>query len=306
MKQERYILQKNKDVANLKSAYIFKGLGRNLIPFTPNEQQLNKMKSYIKDMLDNKGENSDEKAINSIIGKSPKIGLNISLLERKFINALTVFIGNSTLMDKEQINKFYKNKNLDFKIVPINYKESISFKVSVQDMNKLFGRSIKEKGKDGKDIVERISEKKFFLINYGGEIRYQRAFPMKIDDNDYLKFDIHPFLIGKSYDKRTDFFNNVNSLYEALFFEFLFDKTKSFRREKKDHICFTTRSILKDIDMEELVKTHKQYVISVLNTCFNKAFKKGILKEKFEYTNETFNKDDKVHINIPINSDFQW
>ena len=30
-------------------------------------------------------------------------------------------------MDKEQINKFYKNKNLDFKIVPINYKESISF-----------------------------------------------------------------------------------------------------------------------------------------------------------------------------------
>ena len=85
-----------------------------------------------------------------------------------------------------------------------------------------------------------------------------------------------------------------------------FDKTKSFRREKKDHICFTTRSILEDIGMEELVKTHKRYVIDVLNTCFNKAFKKGILKEKFEYKKETFNKYDKVHINIPINPDFQW
>ena len=172
-------LQKGKDINNLKTAYIFKGLGHNLIPFTPNEKQLDKMKSYIKDMLDNKGENSDEKAINFIIGKSPKIGLDISLLERKFINALTVFIGNSTLMDKEQINKFYKNKNLDFKIVPINYKESISFKVSVQDMNKLFGRSIKEKGRDGKNIVEQLSARKFFLINNKGNIKYEKAFNMR-------------------------------------------------------------------------------------------------------------------------------
>ena len=41
-------------------------------------------------MLDNKGENSDEKAINFIIGKSPKIGLDISLLERKFINNIYI------------------------------------------------------------------------------------------------------------------------------------------------------------------------------------------------------------------------
>lgn len=297
-------LQKGKDINNLKTAYIFKGLGHNLIPFTPNEKQLDKMKSYIKDMLVNKGESSDEKAINSIIGKSPKIGLNISLMERKFVNAMTIFIGNSTLMDKEQSNKYYKNKNLDYKIEAIDYK-NLKFVIPTKYMNKLFGRSIKEKGRDGKNIVEQLSARKFFLINNKGNIKYEKAFNMTIKDN-YFVFTFHSFLIGRLYDSRKNFFDDINSLYEALFFEFLFDKTKSFRREKKDHICFTTRSILKDIDMEELVKTHKQYVISVLNTCFNKALKKGILKEKFEYTNETFNKDDKVHINIPINSDFQW
>ena len=297
-------LQKGKDINNLKTAYIFKGLGHNLIPFTPNEKQLDKMKSYIKDMLVNKGESSDEKAISSIIGKSPKIGLDISLMERKFVNAMTIFIGNSTLMDKEQSNKYYKNKNLDYKIEAIDYK-NLKFVIPTKYMNKLFGRSIKEKGRDGKNIVEQLSARKFFLINNKGNIKYEKAFNMIIKDN-YFVFTFHSFLIGRLYDSRKNFFDDINSLYEALFFEFLFDKTKSFRREKKDHICFTTRSILKDIDMEELVKTHKQYVISVLNTCFNKAFKKGILKEKFEYTNETFNKDDKVHINIPINSDFQW
>ena len=297
-------LQKGKDINNLKTAYIFKGLGHNLIPFTPNEKQLDKMKSYIKDMLVNKGESSDEKAISSIIGKSPKIGLDISLMERKFVNAMTIFIGNSTLMDKEQSNKYYKNKNLDYKIEAIDYK-NLKFVIPTKYMNKLFGRSIKEKGRDGKNIVEQLSARKFFLINNKGNIKYEKAFNMTIKDN-YFVFTFHSFLIGRLYDSRKNFFDDINSLYEALFFEFLFDKTKSFRREKKDHICFTTRSILKDIDMEELVKTHKQYVISVLNTCFNKAFKKGILKEKFEYTNETFNKDDKVHINIPINSDFQW
>ena len=225
-------LQKGKDINNLKTAYIFKGLGHNLIPFTPNEKQLDKMKSYIKDMLVNKGESSDEKAINSIIGKSPKIGLNISLMERKFVNAMTIFIGNSTLMDKEQSNKYYKNKNLDYKIEAIDYK-NLKFVIPTKYMNKLFGRSIKEKGRDGKNIVEQLSARKFFLINNKGNIKYEKAFNMTIKDN-YFVFTFHSFLIGRLYDSRKNFFDDINSLYEALFFEFLFDKTKSFRREKKE------------------------------------------------------------------------
>lgn len=298
-------LQKDKNADNLKTAYIFKGLGLNLIPFSPNKKQLAKIKECIKEMLNNRGENADEENINDLIGKNPKIGLTLTLRERKLVNALTIFIGNSTLMDILQFNKYYKKNNKDYKIEKIDY-SNMDFKISVKDMNKIFGRSIKEKTEKGNiNIVESLSKKKFFLINNKGKIKYEKAFSMIII-GDYLKFKFNSYLIGRVYDMRKNFFEDIETMYEAIFFELLFNKTKTYNKKPIDKFIFTTRSILKDLVLEELVKAHKIHVISILNTCFSKAFKKGIFTEKFEFSLENFKKDDKTIITIPINTSFQW
>ena len=282
-------IQDQKELANCKTAYIFKGLGLNLIPFQPNEKQLEKMKEC------------EEGAVN----ESSKIGLTLSFAQRKFINTLTICIANSTLMDTIQRNTSYSKKNWVNKVVPINY-GNLMFKFPIKEINKLFGRSITERpAKDKQCIVEELSSRKFFLISTKGKIKYQKAFPMKCEDG-YLKFTFHQFLIGRGYDKRTNFFDKINTLYETIFFEYLFNKTKDFRKKRIDHLCFTTRCLLKDLGMEELAKTHKQKAIEILNTCFDKAFQKDIFTEKFTYTKESFKQKDKTHINIPINKEFKW
>lgn len=302
---EIFILQDGKDASKLQTAYIFKGLGRNLIPSKPTEQQLNKMKNCIKNMLKNQGQKADEEAVNAFIGRLPKIGLVLSLRERKLVNALTVFIGNSTLMDRVQKNKYLVKNRKGYKATKIDY-TNIDFKISVRDMNKLFGRSIEEKTKKGdKNIVEKLSSEKFFLINHLGEIKYELAFPMIIKDG-YLKFKFNSFLIGRSYDNRKNFFDNIKTVYEAIFFELLFSKTKDYRKKPIDKFIFTTRSILEDLGLEELVKTHRDYVMKILNTCFSIAFEKGVFTVKFEYKKEDFKKVNKTSYAIPINSKFNW
>lgn len=289
MEKTVFVLQDNKELANCKTAYIFKGLGRNLIPFQLNEKQLRKMK-----------ECTDE-----IVNDTSKIGLTLSFAQRKFVNSLSIFIANSTLMDTIQSNVYYAKKNWNNKVVAINY-GNLMFKVAIKDINKLFGRSITEKpARDKPSIVEELASRKFFLISAKGEIKYQKAFPMKLEDS-ILKFSFHPFLIGRGYDKRKNFFDNIDTLYETIFFEYLFNKTKDFRKKPIDHLCFTTRSLLKDLGMEELAKTHKQKAIEILNICFDKAFKKGAFAQEFAYTKESFNKKDKAHINIPTNQEFKW
>ena len=305
MNKTTFILQEGKDVAKIKTAYIFKGLGYNLIPSTPNEKDLNKMKAYLKNQLSNNGENSDEAIVNNIIGSSPKIGLTLSFRERKFIETLTMVIANSTLMDLIQKNTYYAKKDKEFKIAHINY-EGLRFKIPIKIINKLFGRSVIEKeGENKVNLIERLSERKFFLKNTKGKIVYQKAFPM-VCKGDYLIFTFHHFLIGKSYDKRKDFFKDINTLNEVIFFELLFDKTKAFKRTPYSHFCFTTRSLLKDLGVDNTVKTHKDRVRNTINVCFQKAFDKGVFTELYQYKKETFNKDDKQHINLAFNPDFKW
>lgn len=301
-------IQERKDIINCQTAYIFKGLGRNLIPIEPNKQQLENMKILVKEMLDNKGDNSDEESIKNVMGSNPKIGLNLSLMERKLVNTLSIIIANSTLMDLIQKNKCFLKKGWSDKIKPINYNNMLSFKVPIRSINKLFGRSICEKiGKSNITIIQQLSSKKFFLINYKREIKYQKAFPMKVKNEDLI-FSFHPFLIGATYDKRKDFFKDIKSSYEAIFFEFLFNKTKNFKKKPIEHLYFTTRSLLKDLGMEELARTHKQKTIKILNTCFRKAFEKGIFTECFMYSNEKklFDRQDKTLINLKINPEFKW
>lgn len=304
MKSKTYEIQNGKELKKCKTSYIFKGLGCNLIPCYPNDGMLEKMENYIKEMLLNNGENVDNETIQRYINRSSIIGLNLSLQERKFIEALSIFIANSTLMNEIQKNKVFHNRNQDYKISPISYK-NMKFLVSIKDLNKLYGRSITEKDNEGKCIVDRLCKKKFFLINHKKQIVYQKAFPMVIKGTQ-LNFSFHPFLIGRTYDKRTNFFNDIKTLYEAIFFEYLFMQTKSFRKMQINHLCFTTRSLLNVLNLKNLAKTHKQYVIKTLNTCFKKAFEKGIFTEEFEYTKDNFKKDDKNYINIPINPNFKW
>lgn len=305
MNKTTFILQEGKDVAKIKTAYIFKGLGYNLIPSTPNEKDLNKMKAYLKNQLSNNGENSDEAIVNNIIGSSPQIGLTLSFRERKFIETLTMVIANSTLMDLIQKNTYYHKKGKDYKNTPINYKE-LRFKIPIKSINKLFGRSVLEKeGENKENLIERLSKKKFFLKTTKGQIVYQKAFPMICKD-DYLIFTFHHFLVGKSYDKRKDFFKDINTLYETIFFELLFRNTKEFRKTPNSHFCFTARSLLKDLGLDKTVKTHKNRVRNIINICFKKAFDKGVFTELYQYEKEIFNKDDKQHINIAFNPDYKW
>ena len=74
-------------------------------------------------------------------------------------------------------------------------------------------------------IVESLSKKKFFLINNKGKIKYEKAFSMIII-GDYLKFKFNSYLIGRVYDMRKNFFEDIETMYEAIFFELLFKKTK--------------------------------------------------------------------------------
>jgi len=170
----------------------------------------------------------------------------------------------------------------------------------------LFGRSITEKTEKNKqDIVQHLSSRKFFLKNFKGKIVCVKAFPMCCKD-DYLIFTMHPFLIGKTYDKRKDFFKDIKTLYEAIFFELLFNKTKDFKKTPCSHFCFTTRSLLKNLGLDESVKTHKDRVRNIINTCLKKAFDKGVFIELYQYEKESFNKDDKQRINIAFNPSFNW
>jgi hypothetical protein len=70
---ELFTLQESKELTSCKTAYVFKGLGRNLIPSTPDKKELKKIKSCIKELLENTGEKSDNESIIKFIGKSPKI-----------------------------------------------------------------------------------------------------------------------------------------------------------------------------------------------------------------------------------------
>ena len=47
MEDNIYVPQKNKKLANCETAYIFKGLGLNLIPYSPSTTQLQKIKNYL-------------------------------------------------------------------------------------------------------------------------------------------------------------------------------------------------------------------------------------------------------------------
>jgi hypothetical protein len=302
---ELFTLQESKELTSCKTAYVFKGLGRNLIPSTPDKKELKKIKSCIKELLENTGEKSDNESIIKFIGKSPKIGLNITFMERKFIEVLILCIANSTLMDVIQKNIYYNKKGWNNNITEINYND-VNFNFRVKDINKLFGRSITEKDAEGKTIIDKLSSKKFFLKDYKGNIKYQKAVSMVIT-KDSLKFRFHPFLIGRTYDKRTKFFDDVTTLNEAIFFEYLFNKTKDFRKQPIEHLCFSTRSLLKTLGLDEAIETHKQRIIKNINICFQKAFNKGIFMESFKLTKDDFNRNNKTTLhNILINPEFKW
>ncbi len=76
MEDNIFVPQENKELANCKTAYIFKGLGLNLIPYAPSETQLQKIKNYLKEDLSKNGKDYSDKTINKVIGKTPKIGLD--------------------------------------------------------------------------------------------------------------------------------------------------------------------------------------------------------------------------------------
>lgn len=305
MEDNIFIPQENKELENCKTAYIFKGLGLNLIPCSPNNTQLQNMQNIIREVLINSGKKSDEDVINKVIGKTPRIGLDISLMQRKFIEALTIVVGNSTFMDMLQRNNYYRKKGWDNKIVQFSY-YNLNFQVPINAINKLFGRSIKEKmGKDKKNIVEQLSEKKCFLIDSKGKIHFIKPFFFEIKDN-YLMFSLAPFLIGRTYDKRKNFFDNIQTNYEAMFFENLFKTTKDYKKKVQDNWYFTTKSLLKKLGMVDYAKTHKQKAIEILNKCFAKGKEIGIFIEDFKYTKDNFKQNDTTPFNIQINKDFKW
>ncbi len=305
MEDNIYVPQKNKKLANCETAYIFKGLGLNLIPYSPSTTQLQKIKNYLKEDLLKNGKDYSDKAINKVIEKTPRIGLDISLMQRKFIEVLTIVVGNSTLMDTLQRNNFYRRKGWDNKIVQFSYNNLI-FQVPIKDINKLFGRSIKEKrGKYKKNFVEQLSNKRCFLINSKGKICFTRPVFMEIKEN-YLRFSFSSFLIGRTYDKRKNFFDNIQTNYEAIFFENLFKMTKDYKKKVQETWYFTTRSLLKNLGMVDYAKTHKQKVIEILNKCFEKGKEIGIFIEDFKYTKDNFKQNDTTQFNIQINKDFKW
>jgi hypothetical protein len=208
-------------------------------------------------------------------------------------------------MDVIQKNIYYNKKGWNNNITEINYND-VNFNFRVKDINKLFGRSITEKDAEGKTIIDKLSSKKFFLKDYKGNIKYQKAVSMVIT-KDSLKFRFHPFLIGRTYDKRTKFFDDVTTLNEAIFFEYLFNKTKDFRKQPIEHLCFSARSLLKTLGLDEAIKTHKQRIIKNINICFQKAFNKGIFMESFKLTKDDFNRNNKTTLhNILINPEFKW